>query len=420
MSTFNVNLHETIYSLSDALDMVGVTHIHHGKRVAYIAAECGKYLGWQGERLDDLFQAAILHDCGVSTTRVHARLLQFEWEHENNHCTLGARLLENTPLLRHLADPVRYHHTHWLKLKETDLPEATQLAANCIFMADRVDVLTLAALVDQSNVLLGRETIRQKILEKSGDWFCPELVDAFIRVSKSEAFWFSLESEHVNGYTSTWIAHDQTRTMAFSELRSLVHLFSYIVDAKSPFTREHSDGVARLSRFIGQQFGLAEESCEMLELAGLLHDIGKLRVPDDLLEKPGKLTPDEYATVQRHSFDTYAILRNIKGLEKITQWAAQHHERVDGSGYPYHVGEDRISLEARIVAVADVFQALAQNRPYRGPLSPEAILAILQRQRDEGHLDGAVVACVEQHLHACWRAAVEKDSPEINESSPQP
>jgi HD-GYP domain-containing protein (c-di-GMP phosphodiesterase class II) len=281
-----------------------------------------------------------------------------------------------------------------------------KLAANCIYMVDRVDILTLSTLKDQSNILLGRNNTRQTILERRGDWFCEELVDAFMDVSVSEAFWFCLESEHVNSYTATWVAHDRTRNVQFQELLSLVRIFSTIVDAKSPFTREHSQGVANLARHIGEQLQLPKRSCEMLELAGLLHDLGKLRVPDDYLEKPGKLTAEEYSQVQRHSFDTFNVLKNVHGLEEIAQWAAQHHERVDGSGYPYHLGKTSLSLEARIVAVADVFQALAQKRPYRDALPPEEVMAILKQDVAAGKLDPNVVAYVQGDLQACWTAAL--------------
>lgn len=402
MSTFKVNLHQAIYSLSDALDLVGVTHIHHGKRVAYIAAECGKRMGWKGKRLDDLFQAAILHDCGVSKTIIHSRLAQLEWEYEKDHCEVGAALLEHSPLLAKLAGIVRHHHTHWSTLKDLDLPDEVKMHANCIYLADRVDILTLASLKDNSNILLGTDNTRQQVSTRRTDWFHPQLVDVFMELADSEAFWFRLESEQVAGYAATWVSHEETRSITFPELRSLVHLFSVIVDAKSPFTRQHSDAVARLSRHIGVLMGLSPRRCDMLELAGLLHDLGKLRIPDEYLEKPSKLTTEEYSIVRRHSFDTFNILKNINGLEEIALWASQHHERIDGSGYPYHLAKPSLSLEARIIAVADVFQALEQHRPYRGPLPPDEILTILRHGAENGKLDREVVDCVEANMDSCW------------------
>lgn len=403
MSTFNINLHEVVYSLSDALDLVGVTHIHHGKRVAYMATEFGKYLGWSDQRLDDLFQAAILHDCGVSKTTVHSRLTQLEWEHEIDHCRIGSALLANSGLLSKLADAVKYHHSHWSELATLDIPQEVKLSANCIYLADRIDVLVLTAQMDQADILFGIAEIKKTIVDRRGEWFCPELVDAFLAISRNEMFWLRLEGNRVNGYAAGWIARDQFKEIAFPDLRDLVHIFSVIVDTKSTFTREHSDGVANLARFIGELFELPEKNCEMLELAGLLHDLGKLRVPDELLEKPGKLTAEEYTIIERHSFDTFNILKTISGMREITLWAAQHHERADGAEDHYHTG---ISFEAKIVAVADVFQALAQNRPYRRPLPPEQIIDILSKLASDGKLDQVIVGRVEANLQACWQAAL--------------
>lgn len=410
MSKFNINLHEAIYSLSDALDLVGVDHIHHGKRVAFMAAECAKALNWSTPKIDMLFQAAILHDCGVSNTAVHAKLAQFEWELEKKHCELGAKILQGTPVLSHLSDIILYHHTHWSDLKQLDIPEDIKLKANCIYMVDRVDVSVLGFCANEPNILLGKEEIRQKIVDKKNDWFNPELVDIFMQVSNSDAFWLSLERESISGYVSTWVAHDLTQQIDFYDLKSIVQIFSYIVDAKSTYTREHSEGVACLSRYLAESFNLSEANCDIVELAGLLHDIGKLRVPDEILEKPAKLTSIEYQTMKRHSFDTYNILKQVKGFEQISQWASDHHERVDATGYPNHKGKSELSIEARIIAVADVFQALAQQRPYRKDLPPDVILNILKQQVDEGHLDKDIVLEVESHLIECWEKAVLKDN----------
>lgn len=153
MSKFNINLYEAIFSLYNALDLVGVQEIHHGKRVAFMAAESGKQLGWDERRLDNLFQAAILHDCGVSKTGVHAKLAQFEWESEMEHCRIAAELLLKTSPLAYLADYVYYHHTQWAKLDSLPVPIEVKISANCIYLADRVDILSLSYLAEDGNIL---------------------------------------------------------------------------------------------------------------------------------------------------------------------------------------------------------------------------------------------------------------------------
>jgi len=406
MTTYQINLHEAIYSLTDALDLVGVTHIHHGKRVAYLATAFAETLGWPAAQCDQLFLAAMLHDCGVSRTRVHLKLREFSWEDERDHCKIGAAMLSQCRQLASLADVVLHHHTHWSAYAGLDVPTEVSELANCIYLADRVDILSVGGIEKTDNILLARDEIVDKIVAKRGDWFAPALVDAFLANARSEAFWFRLERGHVSQYAREWVVRCPRHPIEFAELRDLINLFAIVVDAKSAFTSEHSDGVASLARHIGQLFDLPERSCELLELAGLLHDIGKLRVPDEILEKPAPLSAEEFAVMRRHSFDTLDIIKNIHGLEEVAQWASQHHERADGSGYPFHLRADQLALEARILAVADVFQALAQNRPYRHSLPATEVLAILKTKVTDGALDGAVVECVETHLDSCWQAAL--------------
>jgi len=374
-----------------------------------MAVECGKVLGLDTQQLDRLFQAAMLHDCGVSNTAIHARLAQFEWE-DANHCITGERMLASTPVFADIAPLVRYHHTHWPDLQDTTLSAQDRVLTNCIYMVDRVDVLSLHAQLKDPNLLMNAHHVQTKINNQKNIWFAPELIDAFLSASRSEAFWLSLEREHVGNYMQEWISHCETREISFTALKSIVSIFSKIVDAKSAFTCSHSDGVASLARFIAQLFDLSEHQCDELELAGLLHDIGKLRVPDEVLDKPGTLSEEEYLIIQRHSFDSASILKNIKGMENIAQWSGQHHERLDGEGYPFHNAPSKISLEARILAVSDVFQALAQKRPYRDSLPPEKVLNILQHDVKNGLLDIDVVNIVKNNLAKCYEVAIAKNT----------
>ena len=409
--SITIDLGQAIHALSDALDLVGVDEVCHGKRVGYMALQCGRSLGLGNPELEDLFHAGLLHDCGVSSTHMHRCLVnELDWEGSEFHCIKGSELLNQFPPLAHLAPVVRYHHTHWEALRAAKLPEKTAQLANLLYLVDRVDALTAPHY--ERDLLLARHTVCDTVWRLSGSFFAPELVGLFLDLSGNEAFWLSLETRHLMRFIYEREREARLAPVSFPELKQLALLFARIVDAKSPFTMEHSLGTARLARFLAEQAELPMETCEKIEVAALLHDLGKLQVPDEILEKPGALTREERAMIQRHSFETYQILRGIAGLEDITLWAAYHHETPDGRGYPFHRREAELTVEMRIIAVSDVFQALAQRRPYRKPLDPDEILDLLRTFVQQNHLDGDLVELVGRHLQASWQAATGWSLPE--------
>lgn len=389
------DLRHVIYALSDALDLVGVDDVAHGKRVGIMACECAKTMGLDTPESTFMFDLGMLHDIGVSSTQTHQHLVQeFDWESSQGHAEVGYQLIRDfSPLVR-MAIPIRYHHTRWEKLTglmPAELNQKQAQQANLVFLVDRVD--GFAAPYYGNNTLLEHvDEIRKKIESYAGSYFSPELVDAFLETSRAEAFWLRLEPRSIQNYLLDLLAQGESYQPDFKELWGLALIFSRIVDAKSPFTAEHSLGVAKLSRYLAEKMGVSRENCEKLELAGLLHDLGKLRVPDEILDKPGRLDDHERRIINTHSFETYQILRNIKGFEEIALWAAYHHEEPGGNGYPFHVNEESLSLEARILRVADIFQAMAQNRPYRAGLSAEQVLEFLNDLVAKGRLDADIVA----------------------------
>ena len=153
--------------------------------------------------------------------------------------------------------------------------------------------------------------------------------------------------------------------------------------------------------------GLSKRSTEMIRIAGYLHDIGKLSIPTELLEKPGSLTHDERALVKAHIYKSYQILREINGLEEITQIAIAHHERIDGSGYPFGKKGENLSLLQRIMGVADVFTALNENRPYRPNKSKEEIMNYFEAVVKENLFDKEVVACLKLNYETIKNAVDE-------------
>lgn len=400
-----IDLRQAIYALADALDLVGIDEVGHGKRVGFMAYECGRALNLNDLSRVKLFHAALLHDCGVSSTRVHQHLVEeMEWDEAEIHCHIGHDLLNSFHALSSLAPVVRYHHTRWEELAPLELNEEDKLFANLIFLVDRVDALMAPHY--GKDMLLATRTVRERIQESSNTLFAPELVDTFLHVSSAEAFWFSLESPHLERYLFEMEHQHTPQPIQFSELKQLALIFAHIVDTKSHFTHEHSQGVASLARYLAEQQGLSAIQCEKIELAGLLHDLGKLKIPDEILEKPGALTELDRSIMLRHSFESYQILRRIDGLEEVAIWAAYHHEIPNGHGYPFHAASKELSKEARIIAVADVFQALAQKRPYRDALTPEEIFSILEKLVGSGRLDEELVGYVRGDLKQCWQRAV--------------
>ncbi|WP_434471332.1 HD domain-containing phosphohydrolase [Aeromonas veronii] len=408
-----VDLRQVVYALSASLDLVGIGDVAHGKRVGIMAAECSRFLGMSEAERRLLFELGVLHDIGVSSTITHHHLVsEFDWESSQRHCEVGYQLLKDFRLLAPLALPIRYHHTHWYLLRDmvaVDRKVARQ--ANLIFLVDRCDALAAPYYADGS-LLMHTAEIRERLAACSGEFFAPELVDAFLKASRSEAFWLQLEARAINDYMLDMLQKREPCITNNGELKVLARIFSGIVDAKSPFTMTHSLGVSRLSRALAEQMGVSAIHCDMLEIAGLLHDLGKLRVPDEILDKPACLTKEERAIINTHSFETYQILRHIEGFEEIACWAAYHHEEPDGEGYPFHLPASAMALEARILRVADIFQAMVQDRPYRRGLPARDALTFMQQLADQGRVDPAVVAVLADHLPQMMMAAIPDREPD--------
>ncbi len=403
--SIEVDLRHVIYALSDSLDLVGIDDVGHGKRVGIMAAECARVLGLTEPEILFLFDLGMLHDIGVSSTQTHRNLVaEFDWQGSQAHCETGYALLSDFAPLGKMALPVRYHHTRWEQLVEMGIDPLIARQANLILLADRVDAFT-APFYAGNTMLMHTAEIRDQIASRSGTYFSPELVEAFLEASRTEAFWLMLEPRSIQHYLQDRLLQGTQCMASMGELRQLARIFSRIVDAKSPFTGEHSLGVAGLARFLAVRMGVSQENCDKIEIAGLLHDLGKLRVPDEILDKPAPMDPDERQVMNTHTFETFQILRNIKGFEEITPWAAYHHEEPDGRGYPFHIRSDTLPLEARILRVADIFQAMAQDRPYRKGLQADEILAFMQELAEKGRVDSGIVAVLATCMPEAMRAA---------------
>jgi putative nucleotidyltransferase with HDIG domain len=402
-----IDFGQLIHALADTIDLVGIDEIQHGKRVGFMALECAKQMGAERSEQLLLYRAGLLHDCGVSSSRVHKNLVnQLEWTESEFHCKTGAERLRQFQPLAQFSDIVLYHHTRWQNLKKLQISDKIKRNANLIFLLDRVDALV--AMQDNPNRLACRETIFHKIVSLKGDYFKPEIVDIFLEAAQKEAFWITQEPLPLMHCLDNQLREADEILLDHHDLKKMAMIFAQIVDAKSPYTAEHSVGVSRLAGYIASECRLSDQDVGKIEVAGLLHDLGKLQVPDTVLEHEGALNGENLAIMRHHSYVTYMILSRINGLEEITRWASDHHEKLDGSGYPYKRKENELGIESRIIMVADIFQALAQHRPYRKPQSAEMITGYLGKLAEDGKIDKKLVQLVQQQPTECLQAALGK------------
>ena len=398
----SVNLGNLVLSLSDALDLAFSSLAMHQQRTAFIAWELGKRAKLEEKRIEHVFIAGLLHDIGALSIEEKKSLHDNETSAVEQHCIRGHNLFKSNPWLAPCADLVRYHHRDWFMWEEPrDAPKVFD--SQLLFLADYLE-----RQVDRKTYILHQnEALCSRLKELAGKQISSEIIDLFLELSRREEFWLDLTSPRLyslllnNGPFQT-IEVDINSIVIFAKLLSM------IVDFKSPFTATHSSGVARCSMLLAGMVGMSESEVKLMEVAGLLHDLGKMVIPNAILEKPAGLTHTEMAVIKQHTYYTFSILSTIAGLQMIAEWAAYHHERLDGKGYPFRREAHEINLGARIMAVSDIFTALAEDRPYRKGMETARIKTILQEQAAHGIQDSRIVKLLLENFEEVRKAVTER------------
>jgi len=390
----HVPLFDLILCVSNALDLVSPQVSDHHKRVAYIAAEIAEAMHLPLESRDRLAIAGALHDVGALTLSDRLSALEFETEKAMEHSVAGALLLASFQPFEEISVVVRHHHAHW-KDRETAERMGAPISPESylLHLADRISVL----LPDRTEVLNQVPWICRKIREQSGRMFDPVAVEAFLAMARKESFWFNLTSPGMDNLLSEKVKRHTLR-LDPDTLEQFGRLVSYIVDFRSPFTAMHSGGVAACAESLSTLFGFDTEKRRRMRLAGSLHDLGKLAVAAEVVDKPAGLNRSERSAMKGHSFYTYRVMEHVQGFEEINRWASLHHERLDGSGYPFHFKKSELPLGSRIMAVADVFTALTEPRPYRRGMDIPKVKTHLHKMARSAVLDEDVVLAIDRHM----------------------
>ncbi|HWO99531.1 MAG TPA: HD domain-containing protein [Methylococcus sp.] len=387
-----LDLLEVVAAISDLLDLAGIDHYLHGKRVATMATECAHILHLGPASHAGLVLAALLHDLGTTAAQSCTPLeVELESEGARLHCERGAWLLRELSPLSHLVPVIRYHHTHWEKLPK-DLDPELGRDTNLIFLIDRVDALT-APHIGAADFHQHRDESRRVIAERSGSAFSPKLVEAFLKASVRSSFWYLEEPK--DGLHESFGLVPQWTDFDYEELRDLARIFSILADGRNEGAMESSLRLSDLAYALASRLGLEPELVEKIAVAAVLHDIGGVSVLDALRER---VRPDR-TTVLHHTFRVYQILRSIHGFEDIVLWVAMHHESLERATDAPPPG-DELPLPARILAVADACYTLAHEEAARN--LPDSVLAKLKELGTAGRLDPRIVAELEEHQGIYW------------------
>ncbi|MDD5762844.1 MAG: HD domain-containing protein [bacterium] len=383
-----VLLQNLVLSLSDALDLVHLVAVDHQQRVAYIALRLGVCAGGVPGEQTDLLYAAALHDIGILSVEEKIDTMRGGVEELDRHVRLGADLLSRFDPFRTASGIVRYHHKPWNAKDRWDgVPERIRLFANAVHLADTVE-----RLIRRDVGILGQvPRIVAAVDGLEGGHFSPDLVAAFHGFAGVESFWLDAVSPRVDAVISGMVEWPRV-TLPMDSLEQVGMILSRIVDFRSPYTAAHSTGVAAAASLLARCLCFEERECRLIRIAGLLHDLGKVAVPNAILEKPTRLSSSEFDVIRGHAYHTCRILSNMGGFEEITPWASFHHERMDGTGYPFHHRGETLPLGSRIMAVADVFTALTESRPYRGGVGREKTIGLLREFAANGALDPRLVS----------------------------
>ena len=436
----SVSMSEVLSALSYALDMVEGQAPGHVVRSCLIGMRVGARLGLGEQDRSALFYALLLKDagCSANAARVSALFGADDFHAKHNMKTVNWSSLPCAALYvarnvspdgaiwtkaRHLvslgaqgqqaarqlvrlrcerggeiaqllefgddtAAAIRALDEHWDGAGHPDglAGEQIPLLARICGLAQTVEVFHTHFGVAQA------EAIARK---RRGTWFDPALVDLLLAEARSGALWRELADPVLEARLAELEPQDRVLRATPQRLDLIARAFAQIIDAKSPFTYRHSEGVADVAARVATHLGLSEDAVHDQRRAGWLHDVGKLGVSNRILDKPDRLTPSEMAAVRRHPELTHRTLTRVASFAGLAQCAAAHHERLDGSGYFRGVAGSELDLSARILATADVFDALAQERPYRAALPLEQVLAIL-RSEAPAKLDPACVLAVEE------------------------
>lgn len=399
------NLNQFLLALSDALDFVEIdilgATIHHSKRVAYISLKIADLYSFNDKEKFDLCSFAILHDNGLSEEALLDKLCDNICKANHNilenytiHCEIGENNVKDFLFQTNHKNIIKYHHENYdgsgiFGLKADEIP----LMAQIIALADTVDNLFHF----DNPTIENRNKIINFINKNKDKFYSPSLVDKFNILSKNTSFWLDLQSTTLEKLLLEKLPIFELN-ISLDELIKISEVFRKIIDSNSEFTANHSSGLSEKIKTMSKYYNFDSEKTKKLIIAANLHDLGKLAISNKILNKNSSLSYEEFEIIKSHTYYTRQALDKVEGFFDISNWASNHHEKLDGSGYPYGFNAENLDFESRLMGCLDIYQALTETRPYREGLSHEKTISILKEHVSKGLIDKRIVEDINKVL----------------------
>lgn len=434
---------ELIAALSHALDMTEGQPPGHCMRCCWIGMQIAQALGLNSEQRWALYYTLLLKDLGCSSNAARicqlyhtddlgfkrdfkqvndslSQVVRFILQHTGvnaglaerfrtllkvvregdelareliqTRCERGAGIARQLRFPEPVAEGIHALDEHW---NGKGQPEGLQGTAIPLFSR----IALLAQVVDVFHITGGAEAAKDEVQARSGQWFDPSLVAVFQTVAEQPSFWSTLNAPDLADVIMSLEPADQRVPLDEDYLDEIAGAFGQVVDSKSPYTAGHSERVGLYTDMVAETMGLDGPRRRWLKRGALLHDVGKLGVSNAVLDKPGRLDDQEWQAVRAHAGFTEEILSRIGAFSRLAVVAGAHHERLDGAGYPKQLSGDQICLETRIITVADIFDAITAERPYRGAIPVDEALAIMRKEVD---------TAIDRHCLAALEGAMER------------
>jgi len=375
-----------IKKIATALDTVEKELVgsstNHGKRIAILCAEMGKALGKNSEEIMALSNCALLHDNALTEYLLVARTNGHYDPIMKKHCEFGQRNVDALIPNANIKDLILYHHERADGKGPFGIGEGEgPIEAELIAIADSIDVIYHLQTVKPGNLSSVIQTIKKGTGNKYGKIAAQAMLDV-MDSAMIESLTDDAVHETAEAVLTPWIVDVEDQVIF-----NLVSFIAKIIDYKSVFTKQHSTHIANMAWFMGEYYHYDREEKAKLYLAAGLHDIGKLEIPTAILEKPGKLTDEEYLIIKEHVQKTWELLKDIDGFEDICAWASNHHEKLNGTGYPFGKKADELDFNSRLMACIDIYQAVSEKRPYHPLRDHNSTMQILYNMADNGGID---------------------------------